>query len=58
MSEEKDVATQRLAEAKRAVTEELFKQGTPDYDPRTYERLVEAERKAADAVEHPDTPSR
>lgn len=36
MSEEREVATQRLAEAKRAVTEELFKQGTPDYDPRTY----------------------
>ena len=58
MSEDKEVATQRLAEAKRAVTEELLKQGTPEYDPLTYERLVEAERKAAEAVEHPDTPSR
>ena len=58
MNEEREAATQRLAEAKRAGTEELFKQGTPDYDPRTYERLVEAERKAAEAVEHPDTPSR
>ncbi len=55
MNEEREAATQRLAEAKRAVTEELFKQGTPDYDPRTYERLVEAERKAAEAVEHRDT---
>lgn len=58
MNEEKDAATARLAQAKRAVTEELFKQGTPDYDPRTHERLVEAERKAAEAVEHPDAPAR
>lgn len=41
----------RLAAASRAVTEELAKQGTPDYDPRTHERLLEAERKAREAVE-------
>lgn len=40
--------TSRLAEAKRAVAAELGKQGTPDYDPRAHERLIEAERKAAE----------
>ena len=45
-------ATSRLAAAKRAVTEELNKQGTPDYDPRSHERLIEAERKAAEEVAH------
>ncbi|MBU4215590.1 MAG: translation initiation factor 2 [Actinobacteria bacterium] len=54
MSEDR---TSRLAAAKRAVAAELNKQGTPDYDPRSHERLVEAERKAAEesrpgAAEH------
>lgn len=40
----------RLAEASRIATQELHKQGTPDYDPRAHERAVEAERKAAEAV--------
>ncbi|MCL2091022.1 MAG: translation initiation factor 2 [Micrococcales bacterium] len=41
-------AHSRLAKAKRAVSAELAKQGTPDYDPRTHKRLLEAERKAAE----------
>lgn len=40
----------RLAEASRLVTQELHKQGTPDYDPRSHERAIEAERKAAEAL--------
>lgn len=47
---EKD-AVSRLAEAKRLVTQELHKQGTPEYDPRSHERAIEAERKAQDAVD-------
>lgn len=47
---EKDAA-HRLAEASRLATQELHKQGTPDYDPRAHERAVEAERKALDALE-------
>jgi len=49
MDETQDT-TSPLAKAKRAVTEELHKQGTPEYDPRSLERLVEAERKAADQL--------
>ena len=49
MNEHKD-ATSRLAEASRVATEHLFKQGTPEYDPRAHERAVERERKAAEAV--------
>ncbi|MBO9567245.1 MULTISPECIES: hypothetical protein [Cellulomonas] len=49
MTESQDRAS-RLAEAKRLVTQELHKQGTPEYDPRAYERAVEAERKAAEAL--------
>jgi hypothetical protein len=44
-------AVSRLAEAKRLVTQELHKQGTPEYDPRSHERAIEAERKAQDAVD-------
>jgi len=40
----------KLAQAKRARKAELAKQGTPDFDPRAYERLIEAERKAAEEV--------
>ena len=40
-------ARSKLAQAKRAVAAELAKQGTPDYDPRAHERLIEAERRAA-----------
>ncbi|MFC8190693.1 translation initiation factor 2 [Cellulomonas sp. NPDC057328] len=43
-------ARRRLAEASRIVTQELYKQGTPDYDHRAHERAVEAERRAAEAV--------
>ncbi|WP_255432463.1 translation initiation factor 2 [Cellulomonas sp. SLBN-39] len=49
MSESHD-AESRLAHASRVATQELHKQGTPDYDPRAHERAVEAERKAAEAV--------
>ncbi|GIG41024.1 translation initiation factor 2 [Cellulomonas phragmiteti] len=49
MTESQDAAA-RLAEASRIATQELHKQGTPDYDPRAHERAVEAERKAASAV--------
>ncbi|MCC2314693.1 translation initiation factor 2 [Cellulomonas xiejunii] len=41
---------ERLAEASRIATQELHKQGTPEYDPRAHERAVEAERKAAEAL--------
>ncbi len=41
---------ERLVRAKRTVTEELAKQGTPEYDHRSYERAVEAERKASEAL--------
>jgi len=43
-------AAQRLAEASRVASEELYKQGTPEYDARAHQRAVEFERKAADAV--------
>jgi len=49
MDETQDT-TSPLAKAKRAVAEELHRQGTPEYDPRSLERLVEAERKAADQL--------
>ncbi|AEI11987.1 hypothetical protein [Cellulomonas gilvus] len=38
----------KLAEARRHATEELHKQGTPEYDARAHQRAVEAERKAAE----------
>ncbi len=41
---------ERLVRAKRTVTEELAKQGTAEYDHRSYERAVEAERKASEAL--------
>ena len=41
----------RLAEASRAVTQELFKQGTPEYDPRAHQRAVEAQHRAQEAVD-------
>jgi hypothetical protein len=43
-------AAQPLAEASRVASEELYKQGTPEYDARAHQRAVEFERKAADAV--------
>jgi len=49
MAESQDL-TSRLAEARRIATQELHKQGTPDYDPRAHERAIEAERKAAEAL--------
>lgn len=36
----------KLAEAARQSRIELEKQGTPDYDPRQHQRVVEAQRKA------------
>ncbi len=50
MSGTYDELAERLVRAKRAVTEELARQGTPEYDHRSYERAVEAERKAADEL--------
>jgi len=47
----------RLAEASRLATQELHKQGTPDYDPRAHERAVEAERKAAEALRAGEAPT-
>ncbi|MBT0994908.1 translation initiation factor 2 [Cellulomonas sp. DKR-3] len=48
---EHDDAQHKLADARRQATQELFKQGTPDYDQRAHQRAVEAERKAAEAAE-------
>lgn len=42
-------AAHRVAEASRRATEELHKQGTPDYDPRQHRKAVERERRAAEA---------
>ncbi|GIG29947.1 hypothetical protein [Cellulomonas marina] len=42
--------TGRYAERQRAAAAELHKTGTPDYDPRSHERAVEATRKAQDAA--------
>ena len=50
MTESQDPAS-RLAEASRIATQELHKQGTPEYDPRSHQRAIEAERKAQDAVD-------
>ena len=50
MTENEHEAAQRLAEASRIASEELYKQGTPEYDARAHRRAVEFERKAADAV--------
>ena len=50
MTDQERVAAQRLAEASRVATTELHMQGTPEYDPRSHERAVEFERKAADAL--------
>ncbi len=44
-------AHSRLAEANKLATQELFKQGTPEYDPRAHQRAVEAQHKAQEAVD-------
>ncbi|WP_029287735.1 hypothetical protein [Cellulomonas sp. HZM] len=41
-----ETTQEKLAQAKRTATQELFKSGTPDYDPRAQQRAVEAQRKA------------
>ena len=51
MGQAHDELAERLVRAKRQVTEELAKQGTPEYDHRAYERAVEAERKVSDELE-------
>jgi hypothetical protein len=51
MSATHDELAERLVRAKRQVTEELAKQGTPEYDHRAYERAVEEERKVADELD-------
>jgi hypothetical protein len=50
MTDNEHDAAQRLAEASRVASEELHKQGTPEYDARSHQRAVEFERKAADAA--------
>ncbi len=40
---------QSLAEASRAATAELHKQGTPEYDARAHQRAVERERRGGEA---------
>ncbi len=47
MSGTHDELAERLLRARREVTEELARAGTPEYDHRAYERVVQAERKAA-----------
>jgi hypothetical protein len=46
-----DTTASKLAQAKKVVTEELFKSGTPEYDHRSHERAIEAERKAQAAYD-------
>lgn len=41
-------AVRPVAEASRRASEELHKQGTPDYDPRQHAKAVERERRAAE----------
>jgi hypothetical protein len=54
MTEDKD--DHALAEAARQSRIELEKQGTPEYDPRSHMRLVEAQRKAQEhGTEDADT---
>lgn len=48
MGHEEDA--KKYVEAARQARIELEKQGTPDYDPRTHQRLVEAERKLAEKL--------
>jgi hypothetical protein len=50
MGATREEIVERLVRAKKTVTEELGKQGTPEYDHRAYERAVEAERKAAEEL--------
>lgn len=44
----------KYVETARQARQELEKQGTPDYDPRTHQRLVEAERKLAEKLHEDD----
>lgn len=44
----------KLAEAARQSRIELEKQGTPDYDPREHQRVVEAQRKATQRLTEDD----
>jgi hypothetical protein len=46
-----DATTSQLAHAKKVATQELFKSGTPEYDHRSHERAIEAERKAQAAYD-------
>ena len=51
MSGTHDELAERLVRVKRQVSEELARQGTPEYDHRAYERAVEEERKVADELD-------
>lgn len=55
MGHEEDA--KKYVEAARQARIELEKQGTPDYDPRTHQRLVEAERKLAEKMQEDDAAS-
>ena len=46
-----DTTASQLAQAKKVATQELFKSGTPEYDHRSHERAIEAERKAQTAYD-------
>ncbi|ROS30858.1 translation initiation factor 2 [Cellulomonas sp. PhB150] len=46
-----DTTSSALAQAKKVATQELFKSGTPEYDHRSHERAIEAERKAQAAYD-------
>ena len=50
MSATHDELAERLVRVKRQVSEELAKQGTPEYDHRAYERAVEEERRVSEEI--------
>lgn len=50
MSTEHEDEAKRYVEAARQSRIELEKQGTPDYDPREHQRVVEAQRKLAERL--------
>ncbi len=54
MSTEHEDEAKRLVEAARQSRIELEKQGTPDYDPREHQRLMEQQRKLAERLHEDD----
>lgn len=53
MTDHQDEA-KRLVDAARKSRIELEKQGTPDYDPREHQRVVEAQRKLTERLHEDD----